>query len=96
MTAPSKRTGTRVRFIDPGHDLGWHRDAACVGLGDEFYPDWGCSTRTAKRICTGCPVRRECLAYALASGERWGIWGGASERDRRRMKVPNPRQETTT
>ena len=43
-------------------------------------------TREAKRICTGCPVRDECLEYALANDERFGIWGGLSERERRRLK----------
>ncbi len=44
------------------------------------------STREAKKICTGCEVRAECLAYALAHDERFGIWGGLSERERRRLK----------
>jgi WhiB family redox-sensing transcriptional regulator len=40
----------------------------------------------AKRICSGCEVRAECLEYALAHDERFGIWGGLSERERRRLR----------
>ena len=46
----------------------------------------GGSTREAKKICVGCEVRAECLSYALANDERFGIWGGLSERERRRLK----------
>ena len=53
---------------------------------DPFFPEKGQPTRVAKRICAPCPVRTECLEYALAAGERWGVWGGLSERERRRLK----------
>ena len=46
----------------------------------------GGSTRAAKRICQTCTVQTECLEYALANDERFGIWGGLSERERRRLK----------
>ena len=46
----------------------------------------GGSTREAKKICTGCEVKAECLEYALANDERFGIWGGLSERERRRLR----------
>ena len=42
--------------------------------------------RDAKRICQGCEVRAECLEYALANDERFGLWGGLSERERRKLK----------
>ncbi|MFD4740570.1 WhiB family transcriptional regulator [Streptomyces virginiae] len=51
----------------------------------EFFPDKGGSTAVAKRICFTCPVRRDCLDYALTNGEQHGIWGGTSERERRRL-----------
>ena len=51
-----------------------------------FFPEKGGSTREAKRICLGCEVRDRCLEYALAHDERFGIWGGLSERERRRLK----------
>lgn len=49
-------------------------------------PGEGGSTREAKRVCVGCEVRVECLEYALANDERFGIWGGLSERERRKLK----------
>jgi WhiB family redox-sensing transcriptional regulator len=69
---------------------------------EAFYPEKGGSVRYAKGVCNGrpartgpgnpqdaiapCPVRAECLAYALEHDERFGIWGGRSERERRRLK----------
>jgi WhiB family transcriptional regulator, redox-sensing transcriptional regulator len=65
----------------------WHERALCAQTDPEaFFPEKGGSTREAKKICTGCEVRAECLAYALAHDERFGIWGGLSERERRRLK----------
>ena len=49
-------------------------------------PRAGASTREAKEVCRGCVVREECLEYALANGEKFGIWGGMSERERRRIR----------
>lgn len=51
-----------------------------------FFPEKGGSTREAKRICGRCGVKAECLEYALAHDERFGIWGGLSERERRRLR----------
>lgn len=48
-----------------------------------FFPEKGESTGLAKRVCAGCPVRSECLEYALVRRERFGVWGGLSERERR-------------
>lgn len=68
-------------------DQQWHDQALCAQTDPEaFFPEKGGSTREAKRICTGCEVRSECLSYALANDERFGIWGGLSERERRRLK----------
>jgi WhiB family redox-sensing transcriptional regulator len=65
----------------------WQERALCSQTDPEaFFPEKGGSTREAKRICTGCEVRDECLEYALAHDERFGIWGGLSERERRRLK----------
>ncbi len=65
----------------------WQEEALCAQTDPEaFFPEKGGSTREAKRICTGCEVRVECLEYALAHDERFGIWGGLSERERRRLK----------
>ncbi len=65
----------------------WQERALCAQTDPEaFFPEKGGSTREAKRICMGCEVRDQCLEYALAHDERFGIWGGLSERERRRLK----------
>lgn len=65
----------------------WQENALCAQTDPEaFFPEKGGSTREAKRICLGCEVRDKCLEYALANDERFGIWGGLSERERRRLK----------
>ncbi|BAH54622.1 WhiB family regulatory protein [Rhodococcus opacus B4] len=65
----------------------WQERALCAQTDPEaFFPEKGGSTREAKRICLGCEVKDECLDYALANDERFGIWGGLSERERRRLK----------
>src|SRR5689334_5881436 len=65
----------------------WQDQANCLGVDpDLFFPERGTSTREAKEVCRGCVVRMECLEYALANGEKFGIWGGLSERERRRIR----------
>jgi len=72
---------------DAGEEPGWQEQALCAQTDPEaFFPEKGGSTREAKRICSGCEVRAECLEYALANDERFGIWGGLSERERRRLR----------
>jgi WhiB family redox-sensing transcriptional regulator len=67
--------------------LPWASEAKCLTADpDVFFPEKGGSTREAKRICSECPVRDECLEYALEEDERFGIWGGMSERERRKLK----------
>lgn len=65
----------------------WQERALCAQTDPEaFFPEKGGSTREAKRVCLSCEVRGDCLEYALANDERFGIWGGLSERERRRLK----------
>jgi WhiB family redox-sensing transcriptional regulator len=65
----------------------WQERALCSQTDPEaFFPEKGGSTREAKNICVGCEVRGECLEYALEHDERFGVWGGLSERERRRVK----------
>lgn len=67
--------------------LAWQARALCAETDPEaFFPEKGGSTREAKRICEQCEVRKECLDYALRNDERFGIWGGLSERERRKLK----------
>jgi WhiB family transcriptional regulator, redox-sensing transcriptional regulator len=79
----------------------WRSRAACKGTDLElFFPpaDAGRNAaRAAKAICAGCPVKAACLRHALGSPERFGVWAGLAERERRGMKpeaspVPQPRQ----
>ncbi len=78
-----------VRRVEAEDDtaLAWQTDALCAQTDPEaFFPEKGGSTRDAKRICSSCDVRSQCLEYALGNDERFGIWGGLSERERRRLK----------
>ena len=70
-----------------GYDLEWQDDANCTGANANlFFPERGASTRKAKSICRECSVRPECLEFAISTGEKFGIWGGMSERERRRVR----------
>ncbi len=78
-----------LRFESDGVAEGadWKSKANCMGVDpDLFFPERGMSTREAKEVCRGCIVREDCLEYALANGEKFGIWGGLSERERRRIR----------
>ncbi|RRC94996.1 WhiB family transcriptional regulator [Schaalia canis] len=72
--------------LDDG-PLGWQQHALCAQTDPEaFFPEKGGSTREAKAVCQSCSVRSECLEYALQNDERFGIWGGMSERERRKLR----------
>ena len=78
-------------LLVPGPELTWQERALCAQTDPEaFFPEKGGSTREAKRICARCEVKAECLAYALEHDERYGIWGGLSERERRRLRGARP------
>jgi len=65
----------------------WTAAAACLDADPRwFFPDRGGRVTRAKRICAGCEVRAECLEMALAGNEKYGIWGGLGEGDRRRLR----------
>ena len=67
--------------------LAWQSDSLCAQTDPEaFFPEKGGSTRDAKKICGSCEVRMHCLEYALENDERFGIWGGLSERERRKLR----------
>lgn len=73
--------------LSTGYDLEWQDGANCKGANaDLFFPERGASTRTAKGICRECSVRVDCLEFAITTGEKFGIWGGMSERERRRVR----------
>lgn len=78
-------------------DEPWRADAICAQTDPEsFYPEQGGSTREAKSVCKGCTVAAECLDYAIANDERFGVWGGLSERERRAISkaIRNTNLET--
>lgn len=78
--------GDLAARLDDG-PLSWQQSALCAQTDPEaFFPEKGGSTREAKAVCASCEVRAECLEYALLNDERFGIWGGLSERERRRLK----------
>lgn len=64
----------------------WRQKAACRGVDpDIFYPMSDEEAADAKAICALCPVQQACLEWALSSREKEGVWGGATERERRRI-----------
>ena len=68
-------------------DLGWQDYANCRGAdADLFFPERGASTRKAKGICAACQVQVDCLEFAVTKSEKFGIWGGLSERERRKIR----------
>ena len=92
-----RQDGTYTRGSDP-HGIAhlvpsvapgdWVEQALCAEVdNDLFYPEKGGSTRDAKNICAVCPVAAECLDYALENNEAFGVWGGMSERERRRLNT---------
>lgn len=78
--------GTIPRMLNESitpHDLAWQDGALCAQTGAQFFfPEPGNSVREAKRICAACPIRSACLEYALNNDERFGVWGGLSEKER--------------
>lgn len=82
-------TGMSWQDVDEIDDveMSWQERALCAQTDPEaFFPEKGGSTREAKKVCVSCEVRAECLEYALENDERFGIWGGLSERERRKLK----------
>ena len=74
-------------FAKPDLDTSWQGSSNCLGVDpDLFFPERGASTREAKAVCKSCMVRPDCLEFALQNGEKFGIWGGMSERERRRIR----------
>lgn len=67
-------------------DLAWQERANCASTdGEAFFPEKGASNREAKRVCANCEVWRDCREYAISNDEPFGIWGGLSERERRKL-----------
>ncbi|MDO5494304.1 MAG: WhiB family transcriptional regulator [bacterium] len=75
-------------WLETGPSSGWEAQAACRegDVTDLFFPPRGGSCRPAKAICSGCPVRSDCLAAAIANDERDGVWGGLNTEERDRLE----------
>lgn len=66
--------------------MNWMDHAACKGKpSDVFYVEVGKNATEAAAICADCPVRHDCLMYAIDNNERHGVWGGLAEKDRRKL-----------
>jgi WhiB family transcriptional regulator, redox-sensing transcriptional regulator len=90
QVSPVQSEAARELYLlegDGNDEGGWQERGLCAQTDPEaFFPEKGGSTREAKKVCLTCDVRQECLEYALAHDERFGIWGGLSERERRKLK----------
>jgi WhiB family redox-sensing transcriptional regulator len=70
----------------------WQKHGACIGVDPEwFFPERGDDSRPAKTICRACPVQTECLDWAIETQQKFGIWGGRSERERRQIRSQRKR-----
>ena len=79
--------GSRLDASDIPPAPSWYSRANCRGVNpDLFYPQRGQGTREAKEVCRGCVVREQCLEDAIGRYEKFGIWGGMSERQRRQVR----------
>lgn len=73
----------------------WARQASCAEQDPEiFFPPKNDSGEAARATCARCPVREDCLAYALAADEKFGIWGGLDESERRALHRKRARQRS--
>jgi len=87
LEATAQHRARPATVLDAGNEGDWKQWGLCAQTDPEaFFPEKGGSTREAKRVCFACEVRQECLEYAVAHDERFGIWGGLSERERRRLR----------
>lgn len=83
---PWNETAPRVSLEDVLKPPAWHAYALCGEAGgDGWFPEDGEHPGIAKRVCYGCPVRGECLNDALDRGDRHGIWGGYSPKERQEI-----------
>ena len=79
----------RLVFADDGRDRSWMPAGLCRGMDPQhaarvFFPVQGESQAPARAVCADCPVRAACLDYGM--DENYGVWGGTSERERRRLR----------
>ncbi len=76
---------TKFRYRNPTGD--WSDQAACRGMDiNIFFPGQGQDVREAKAVCRACPVREDCKRYAYENREMFGVWGGTTEKERKRAR----------
>lgn len=87
MTTPERPDLIDSLAEAAGQPGSWQERGLCAQTDpDAFFPERGGCARPAKQICGRCEVRADCLEHALAHDERFGVWGGLSERERRRLQ----------
>ena len=80
------RQSERIANEQVATDYSWQERGSCRGVDPElFFPSTDDDAITGKAICGACPVRLACLAFAIERNERFGIWGGLTERERARL-----------
>lgn len=86
--SPRARSGSREpSLLDDDSNMDWRERGICAQTDPEsFFPEKGGSTKESKRVCLSCDVRKECLDFAIKNDERFGVWGGLTERERRKLK----------
>jgi len=78
----------RPSALDGSLPTDWMESGACRNApGVDFFPSAGSGVLAAQRVCAGCPVREACLEYALIQEISHGVWGGASDRQRQRLRA---------
>ena len=66
--------------------IDWMTRGRCINVPPAiFFPSDGAGVEVARKICAECPVKQECLEHALVNRIDHGVWGGCSERERRRI-----------
>src|SRR4051812_29825276 len=76
----------RTHTTQHNDDMAWADLGSCVSSDpDIFFPERGENTSYARSECRGCPVRHQCLDYAMTTGQKFGIWGGMTPAQRRRL-----------
>lgn len=74
------------QYVDPDSPTAWMAQGPCrLYPADMFFPSDGAGVERAKRVCAECPVVSQCLEHAIENRIEHGVWGGASERHRRRI-----------